>query len=138
MPTNLSPPTGLSNRMPLIRRPTPMVSLLNVERSLLFDPPQQQYPPHPINILSFTLTTFPHRHCCHANTPPQADPETTPPPNFKQKPMPKFKTCRDNSTKMPKRPWMFFCRSAVRLVWRFLRQGSVLRKRFMENKLTVR
>lgn len=70
----------------------------------------------------------------HIKQKPQADPEITPRPNSKQKPMPKFKTCRDNLAQMLKRRWMFFCQSAVRLVWRFLRQGSVLRKRFMENK----
>lgn len=92
---------------------------------------------HDIIKLPLPLTTFPHHYCHHLNTPLQADLEPTPPPNSKQKPMPKFKTCRDNSIKMPKRLWMFFCRSAAKLAWRFLRQGSVLRKRFTANKLTL-
>lgn len=127
MPTNSSPHTGLSNRMPLTRRPTPMVSPRPSYNKSTLD----------VNKLSLFLTTFQLCHCCHLISSPQVDPEPTPPPNSKQKPMPKLKTCRDNSTKMPKRPWMFFCRSAVRLAWRFLRQGSVLRKRSTANKFTL-
>ena len=38
----------------------------------------------------------------------QVDPVAMPRPNSKPKPMPTFKTCRDNSNQMPKRPLMFF------------------------------
>ena len=38
----------------------------------------------------------------------QVDPAAMPQPNSKPKPMPTFKTCRDNSNQMPKRQLMFF------------------------------
>ena len=67
----------------------------------------------------------------------QEDPAETPRPNSKPKPTKISKECKDNSNRMPKRPWMFFSQSAARLVWRFPLLGLGLRRRFTATKLRV-